>query len=181
MLDLKPLDRTTAPEGSRDTLDAVAKHLGFVPNVLGVMAHSPAALKAYVTMDQLLAESSLSAEEKTVVLLAASLSNGCGYCMAAHSAGAPLPAKTLEALRAGKKIDGDAKLEALRGFTVRLVEKRGWVEEADVKAFVDAGFAPAQVLDVLTAVSMKTLSNYTNHIVEPALDKPLQKFAWKAA
>ncbi len=181
MLDLQPLDRNTAPEGSRDTLDAVAGKLGFVPNVLGVMAHSPAALKAYVTMDQLLAESSLSAAEKTVVLLTASLGNGCGYCMAAHSAGAPLPARTLEALRAGKPVSDDARLEALRRFTAKIVDKRGWVEDADVAAFVDAGFEPAQVLDVLTAVSMKTLSNYTNHIVEPSLDKPLQKFAWKAA
>jgi hypothetical protein len=60
------------------------------------------------------------------------------------------------------------------------VEKRGWVEETDVDAFIDAGFEPARVLDVLTAVSMKMVSNYTNHIAEPALDKPLQKFAWQA-
>jgi len=180
MLELKPLDHTNAPESSRATLEAVAKKLGFVPNVLGVMAHSPTALKAYVTLDQLLAESSLSREEKTVVFLAASLSNGCSYCMAAHSAGAPLPAQTLESLRAGKSINDDARLEALRAFTLKLVEKRGWVEEPDVDAFVDAGFEPAQVLDVLTAVSMKMLSNYTNHIAEPALDQPLQKFAWQA-
>ncbi len=178
MMDLKPLTAADAPEGSRETLSAVEKQLGFIPNILGIFAHAPAALNAYATIDGLLDRSSLDAAQKTTVLLAASRQNGCGYCMAAHSAGAPLDEAALEALREGKPLP-DPKLEALRRFTERVVDTRGYVEHADIKAFLDAGFEQPQVLDVLTAVALKTLSNYANHILETPLDTPLQQFAWR--
>lgn len=61
----------------------------------------------------------------------------------------------------------------------RSARDRGWVPESEVKAFVDAGFSEAQVLDVITAVALKTLSNYSNHITNPALNPELEKFAWE--
>lgn len=48
-----------------------------------------------------------------------------------------------------------------------------------MKAFLDAGFTQAQVLDIITAVAWKTLSNYSNHLAEPELNPELQKFAWE--
>jgi alkylhydroperoxidase family enzyme len=44
-----------------------------------------------------------------------------------------------------------------------VVDGRGWVADHDVQAFLDKGFTRRHVLDVLTGVAMKTLSNYTNH------------------
>ena len=131
-------------------------------------------------VDGLLDQSSLSAAEKITVLLATSRKNRCSYCMAAHSAGAPLSEGVLEGLRNGQALD-DARLEALRRFTERVVETRGFVEQSDLGAFLDAGFEQPQVLEVLTAVALKTLSNYANHILETPLDKPLQGFAWREA
>ena len=62
-----------------------------------------------------------------------------------------------------KPID-DPQLEAVHRFAALVVDNRGWVADADVKALLDAGFTRRQVLDILTGVAMKTMSNYTNHL-----------------
>jgi alkylhydroperoxidase family enzyme len=87
----------------------------------------------------------------------------------------------VEAIRGGKPI-ADAKLEALRRLSAAVVNTRGWPSEDDTKAFLNAGYVKAQVLEVILGVGMKTLSNCTNHIGETPLDAPFAKAAWcKAA
>jgi len=83
----------------------------------------------------------------------------------------------IDAIRAGEPID-DAKLEALRQLTQALVRGRGHAE-AEIAAFVEAGYEPSQVLEVLIGISLKTLSNYTNHIVETPLDDAFAARAWE--
>jgi hypothetical protein len=72
----------------------------------------------------------------------------------------------------------DAGLEALRRYTARIVEARGWVNETDVLTFLQAGYSRANVLAVIVGVGLKTLSNYTNHIVGTELDAAFAGRAW---
>ena len=172
-----------APANSRDTLEQVQQGYGFIPNVVGVMAGSPALVKAYTTLSQLLGETGFSPEEQQVAILSVSYANGCDYCMAAHSMSAEktgVDQAVIEALRAGKPLP-DERLEALRRFVQTLVEKRGWADEDDIQAFVDAGFERERVLDCILAVGMKTLSNYTNHIAETPLDDVFAGKEWRKA
>lgn len=162
----------TAPEGSRDALEAAGKKFGFVPNLLGVMAGSPSLLKAYLGLNQLFDETSLSPVERQVVILTISTTNRCDYCGAAHSMTARMAGvaeSDIEAIRTGRPLD-DSRLEALRALTAEIVESRGWPEQATIDKFLAAGYAREQLLDVLVGVGMKTLSNYTNHIAETPLD-----------
>ena len=64
----------------------------------------------------------------------------------------------------------DPKLDALARFTRQMVEQRGWLDAATVQAFLDAGYSRAHVLDVLVGVTMKTLSNYANHLLHTPVD-----------
>ncbi len=41
-----------------------------------------------------------------------------------------------------------------------------------------SGCEPVQVLDVLVGITMKTLSNYTNHIAETPLDPAFARRRW---
>jgi alkylhydroperoxidase family enzyme len=75
----------------------------------------------------------------------------------------------------------DKKLEALRQFVQTVVKNRGHANEAEINAFLDAGYSRVQILDVLVGVGMKTLSNYTNHITEIPLDTVFQAQAWRKA
>jgi len=170
----------SAPEASRPMLEGAQKSLGFVPNLYATFAESPQLLKAYLSISQALDQGTFTPTERQIVLLTTSFANQCDYCMAAHSTIAGMqqvPADVVSALRDGTPL-ADAKLEALRQFTAKLVEQRGWVDPTDVDAFIAAGYTKAQVLEAILGVGMKTLSNYTNHIAKPALDDAFQPQAW---
>jgi AhpD family alkylhydroperoxidase len=133
-------------------------------------------------MSEQFQQSSLSTPAQLVVWLTASRRNSCGYCVAAYSALARVEGvddSVVEAIREDKPID-DATLEAVRVFTTQVVEQRGWVADHDVQAFLDNGFTQRQVLDVLTGVAQKTLSNYANHLARTPLDEAFKTFAWSA-
>ncbi|MFQ6005303.1 MAG: carboxymuconolactone decarboxylase family protein [Woeseia sp.] len=173
--------KETARPESAGLLGEAEKAYGFIPNLLGVFAESPAVLKAYLTIGSIFDESSFSPTERQVVILAASRFNECHYCMAAHSVAADMqgvPADVVEAIRNDQQI-ADNRLEALRNFTTAVVEKRGWVSDDDIAAFVGAGYSKAQVLEVVLGVSFKTISNYTNHIADTPVDDAFATRAWQ--
>ena len=108
--------------------------------------------------------------------------NGCTYCMAAHTTISQMqkvPADVITALRNGTEI-ADPKLQALHVFSARINEARGYADQADVDAFLAAGYTEANILDVILGTGLKTLSNYTNHISETPVDAPFQPNAWEA-
>jgi len=168
-----------APGKSGELLADVQQKMGFLPNLYGMFAESDVTLEAYLTLSKLVSKTSLSPAEQQLVLLAASVENGCTYCVAAHSSGArmaKLDKPVIEALRTGKPIE-DERLQALRAFTEAVIIKRGYANE-EVDAFIAAGFTRQNVLEILLCVAMKTLSNYTNHLVDTPLDDVLARMAW---
>ena len=182
MSDFIIYDVDSAPEASRGTLADAQKQYGMVPNLMGIMAESPALVRTYAEVGKAFESSSLSPLEQQIVVLTASFLNECSYCMAAHSMIAKmvgLPAIEVEALREGRPLD-DPRLETLRAFTRAVVRDRGWVSRPHVEEFLRAGFTKAQLLDVVLGVAFKTLSNYTNHIVGTPLDEAFAAEAWRA-
>ena len=171
----------TAPEQSVPFLQSAQQSMGFVPNLIGVLAESPAAVEGYLTLMSILDKSSLDRVERQVAILAISRINECDYCMAAHSVVASMqnvPADVIQAIRNDRPI-GNTRLEALRKFSTTVIEKRGWLSEDDVAAFRSAGYSKSQVLDVVLAASLKTLSNYANHLAETPLDDAFSSRAWQ--
>lgn len=162
----------SAPAETRPLLTEVQDARGFLPNLLGQLAESPAALNAYAGIARALRASTLGPAERELVLVAAAAENDCHYCTPAHSWAASqtgLPSDVLQTVRAGRRVD-DVRLEALRALAVGLVRSRGWVADAEVQRFLEAGFTRGEVLDVIALVAMKTLSTYANHIAETPLD-----------
>ena len=173
----------SAPAEARDKLAAAQKKMGFIPNIFAKMAEAPTTIDAYMQLDQLLAQTTLSATEVETVLIATSVYNRCAFCVAAHSGRAKqagMDEGDLEALRAGGKLP-NARLNALAEFTRAVVHERGWVDDAAVQQFLDAGFSQQQALEVILGVTIKTLSNYTNHITAIPLNQELEPLAWKEA
>ena len=87
------------------------------------------------------------------------------------------PAFFVDAVRDGQPID-DGWLSALRDFTRAVVEKWGRIAEEEVKASLAAGFTKAQVLEVILAVALKLISNYTNQVADIPLDEAFQAYRW---
>ena len=171
----------SASAEGREVLEQVQGKFGFIPNLLGNMAEAPVTAKAYLALGELLGQSSFSPTEEQVVLLTVSRYNECTYCIGAHSTVAQMnkvPADVVESIRNDERI-ADAKLEALRRFTRRVVDQRGWMSDEDLGDFFAAGYGRQQVLEVVLGVAMKTISNYTNHVARTELDDAFAAHAWE--
>jgi uncharacterized peroxidase-related enzyme len=172
----------TAPPASRPLLEGIRRSFGFVPNLFGVFAESPAALGGGLAIYEAFSTSSLSRAEQQIVMLAASEANDCEYCVAAHSTLAKRMAKVdpalVDAVRDRAPLS-DARLDALTRFTRRIVEQRGRLADAEVDAFLDAGYTRAQVLEVLLGVGMKTFNNYVDHLAHTPLNDRFKAEAWQ--
>ncbi len=171
----------SAPAGSRGILEGYQKNLGFVPNLMGVMAASPAVIEGYVALGAAFDKTAFTPTERQVVLLEASSANGCTYCMAAHTAIAKMqhiPESVVNSVRTCGTI-ADAKLEVLRAFVRSTVETRGHPAANTTAAFLAAGYTHTHILEVLLGVAMKTMSNYINHAAETPLDAAFSAARWE--
>ena len=170
----------TAPAESRNGLDNAKRAFGFVPNLQSYMAESPELLAGYSALWDLFSRSTLTAHEQQVVYLSSNFENDCHYCMAGHSALAKMirmDDDVIAALRAGTPLP-DAKLEALHRFATIVVRERGFAPDAEVDAFLAAGYTRRNVLEVVLGVATKVMSNYTNHIVHTPYDAFMKGNEW---
>ncbi|WP_127477938.1 carboxymuconolactone decarboxylase family protein [Sulfurivermis fontis] len=185
MSNLFPLHTSaSAPAAAQPLLEAASQAFGFVPNLIAIMASSPALTEAYLALSAIFEQkTSLTPTERQVVLLAVSRYHACRYCVAAHSTIADMqgiPPAVVEAIRSDQPI-ADTRLEALRSMVNALLERRALLPDATLESFFSAGYTPAQLLDVLVGVAQKTLSNFTNHLAGTPLDEPMHARAWTPA
>ena len=152
--------------------DNLNKALGFVPNLYATLAHSPAALGAYLTLQN--AKSSLKPKEREVINLVVSQVNDCEYCLAAHTALGKMlgftDAQILE-IRRGRA-SFDPKLDGLVRFVREVAEKRGHVSATTTDAFLAAGWSQANLVDAIMVVGDKSISNYLHGTTKIPVDFP---------
>jgi uncharacterized peroxidase-related enzyme len=180
MSEMKIHDETTAPPAARPLLEQVKRAIGFVPNMLGVLAENPAALEGYLCLSRIFEGAGFSPLERQVVQLTVSIENACHFCVAAHSAATAAESpdvSVIVAIRTNQRI-ADPRLEALRVFTRRMVQQRGFVSDTDVSVFLNAGWEKAAILGVVLGVALKTMSNYANHVAETPLNPDYKPYAW---
>jgi len=182
MTSLKPLSPEEAEPQAREIMDKTKAGLGMVPNMYATMANLPAMFASYAFgYDQFRKASGFSPAEQEIVLLSVSRENGCGYCMAAHSMLADtmsgVPENVTNALRAGQRLP-DEKLEALADFSRQMVLTRGRPTASDVDRFTRAGYGEKHILGIILAISVKTISNYSNHVFATEVDDAFSGRKW---
>lgn len=168
-----PLDIATADPQTAKALEDVRQRLGGLPNIFCTLAHSPTALQGYLGFTQAAESGRLDARQREIVALAVAQANGCGYCLSAHTMvgrGAGLDDAAIARARSASG-DGSAD-DALAGFARRIVEARGWVDDADLQRFLAHSFEPADAIEVVALVAMNTLTNYVNHLAGTEVDFP---------
>lgn len=170
--------KESAPEGARPFLSAVEKKFGFLPNLMKVLAGSPIAIQAYLQLSELFEKSAFTPREQQLILLAVSQENQCGYCVAAHSMIARNMVKVsndeIEQVKSGNHLS-DKKSDALVTFVRQLVKSRGFVSDENLQTFLSQGFEQRHVLELIVAIAMKTISNYSNHIAHTPIDEVFSK------
>lgn len=181
-LKLPPRSIETADPKGRPLLEGARAKLGFVPNMYARMVNSPGLLDTYLKgYAAFRNDSGFTPPEQEVVFLTISRENGCEYCVAAHSFIADVMSKlspeATEAIRNDASIP-DAKLAALAAFVRAMVNSRGLPSEADVTAFLAAGYGERHILEIILAIAVKTISNYANHLFHTPLDAAFEGRRW---
>lgn len=181
-LNFKKWDLGSADERRKSILEGVIKTFGMVPNMYANMIGSPGLLETYLFgYDIFRKESGFTSVEQEVIFLTLSYENACDYCMSAHSFIADkmskVPTDVTNAIRNGSEIE-DPKLRELSSFTSEMFLTRGRPSAEAVNSFFEAGYDERKVLEIILALAVKTLSNYSNHVSAPELDDMFKERAW---
>ncbi len=172
----------TAGDEGRPILEKAQAQVGFLPNMYKGMVNSPALLDTYLFGYAAFRErSAFSPQEQEVVFITVSRDNGCEYCVSAHSVIADkmtmVPTPVTDAIRNGTTLP-DPKLAALSEFTHVMSTTRGLPTRSDVAKFLAAGYTERHILDVILALSVKTISNFSNHLFHTPLDDMFAARHW---
>jgi AhpD family alkylhydroperoxidase len=87
----KPIEYAKAPPTVRAVYDDIkrARNVKDVNNFWKYLAHDPATLKrTWESVKEVMAKGELSPLIKEMIYVAVSVTNGCGYCIASHTASA---------------------------------------------------------------------------------------------
>jgi len=172
---LNAINFDNANARQREILETAKKQVGFIPNMYANMVNVPGVLSTYLHGYALFREDSgFTPAEQEVVFLAISQINGCKYCTAAHSMLADkfsgVPASVLQAIRDSQPIP-DARLAAVFALTQDLIKNLGKPTPPKIEAFFKAGFNESQLLNIILAIAVKVLSNYSNHAFGTEVDE----------
>jgi len=183
VLTLAPQTLDDADPEARAVLEKAKAQAGFIPNMYPRMVNSPGLLATYLDgYARFRQQSGFTLVEQEVVFLTISRENGCEYCVGAHSVLADnlskVPPAVTDAIRDGAPVP-DAKLAALSQFARVMVAKRGLPGRAEVDSFLSAGYSERQILEIVLAIAVKTLSNHVNHLFHTPLDEVFAARAWK--
>ena len=75
-------------------------------------------------------------------------------------------------LRAPTAVVSDPKRDAAIQFARKVIDTRGKVSDADLKAVRDAGYTDANVMEIVALVAMYSLTNFFNNVFDPEKDFP---------
>jgi uncharacterized peroxidase-related enzyme len=162
-----------APAAVKPLLEGVQKGLGATPNLFRVAAQSPAALEALVSFFGAVAKGSLDARSREAIALAVSESNGCDYCLSAHSAlgkRAGLDERALSDARLGRS--DDSRRAALLALARATVDHRGRVGGALDEAR-QAGLSDPEIVELVANVALTLFTNYLNELAGTDIDFPV--------
>jgi len=164
----------SAPEGSRDTLKALAGRFGKVLNIHGAMAHSPAVLETYAAIQEALQDSgTFDGKTREAIALAVGNVDDCSYCQAAHTAGGRAAGLTeQETVDIRRDSVADPKLASLLTLVREQAAHVGDVQDSTWQAALAAGWTDAELTETAAVVALNLFTNYFNHLVQTELDLP---------
>lgn len=172
------LEPSTTQGKTHELLTAVGKMLGVTPNLFRVAAQSPSTLDGLVALSGAAARGSLRASTREAIALTVAETNGCDYCLSAHSLlgkGAGLSDDALDQAR--DATSADPKVGAILRFARAVVTQRGRVSDADLVTVRQAGVTDAEILETVTNVVLNIFTNYINLVADTEIDFPLVRTA----
>lgn len=170
---LQPIDRANAPAETQKLLDGVEKKLGMLPNMISTMAQSRPVVQAFLGFSQALSSGVIPDQLSEQISLTVAETNGCSYCLAAHSAiGSSLGLTECEIVDARSATSTDRKTETALQFARSIVENRGGVADDDIEQMRSVGYGEQEIAEVIAHVALNTFTNFFNRAAQVDIDFP---------
>ncbi len=173
MTRIEPIDPRDSDGTTRDLLDGVRRKLGMTPNLTRTMARSAATLGGYLGLSGALDGGALSRREREQIALAVAETNGCGYCLAAHSAAGKLVGLSELELRDARRGSATGKREdEILRFAVEVLARRGRVSDNALHRVRQAGVTEGEITEIVANVALHVFTNYLNLVARTEVDFP---------
>jgi len=173
MARLHSVDPALATGKARDLLDIVRLRTGRIPNMVRLMANSPAVLSGYLNLATALAGSTLSVEIRDLIAVLIATEGGSDYTLAAVSMLARKSGLDDDDIAMAQHAQArDPRTAAALRFSESLLEKRGHVSPSEVDRLMEAGFSDGEVAEIVAAVVLNIYRNYFNPVAAPEIDFP---------
>jgi AhpD family alkylhydroperoxidase len=169
----------SAPNGARRAMAATQEQLGYLPAAMARMAASPRLLDGFLKLNQVFESATLDPVAREVVVMAIATRNGCHICVAMHTArltAMGAGADLISGLRDARPL-ADERLEAVRAFTLRVLDTAGDVGDQALAEFLAHGYTSQNALEIVLGIGTYTMSTLANRLTGAPVDEQLAGFA----
>jgi alkylhydroperoxidase family enzyme len=171
----------SAPDRSKPILEGIAGDVGFVPNMAGAIAESPALLAAFDGLRRAVGDGELDPAHREVAGLATAVAGGNRYGVAFHSTvlgGLGVDDAEIERMRGGgAPVDG--RCGVVYELARAIVLGRGAADDGLVARARALGFSDAEVREIVAECSFASLVGLVDNLAGGVeLDPFLQARAW---
>jgi len=164
MSTLKPLSFEEANTNSQAIFNNVKSKIGMLPNLYATMGVSDKLLGGFLTFTDTLKSGEFTAKEYEAIALATSQSNGCAYCLSAHTALGKMNGFTEdETLQLRDTSIVDASLNALVTLVSELITEKGHPSVKTIQNFLETGYTKAAFAELIAIVALTTITNNIYH------------------
>ena len=164
-------DELTAPEGSLPVLKGALASAGQLPNFLGVLAGSPAALRGYTRCRGELRHGSLSRDTLERIALAVAEHYRSSPGIAIHNRTARQAGLGIDEVGRARKWDsGDARQAALLRYLKPLITTPGTSPQHLHEEAKEAGWTDEQLLEAIAVLSLECFTAMVNVAGEVPVD-----------
>jgi len=169
----------SAPPAARRFLTATRDHLGYLPAGMARMAASPQIIDGFLKLTAIFESTGLEPLVREVVVMTVATRNRCHICVAMHTARlAALGASAglIAALRDAEPL-ADSHFDAIRLFTLRVLDTAGDVGDQALGDFLAAGYTAQNALEVVLGIGTYTMSTLANRLTGAPVDDQLAAYA----
>jgi AhpD family alkylhydroperoxidase len=170
----------SAPPAARRLLTATQAHLGYLPAGMARMAASPQLADGFLKLTAIFDSTTLEPLAREVLVMTVATRNRCHICVAMHTAALTAlgaDQELIAALRACAPIP-DERLDAVRVFTLRVMDTAGEVGEQALRDFLTRGYTTQNALEIVLGIGTYTMSTLANRLTGAPVDDQLAAYAW---
>lgn len=168
---LMATDPDQATGMTKELFDLVKDRMGMVPNIMSMLANSPAALSAYLGFNAGLRHASIGSELSELIALTVSGENKSVYCISLHSfigTAMGMDERALEDALLG--VSSDPNIGAVLHFVKEVLRNRGTVSDTALQNIKAAGYTDGEIVEIIAQISLSIFTNYVNIVAATDID-----------